>query len=95
MLYIRNMATVAYAEMCGAGDFMNAHWPRIANAAIAAGVAAGIATILATPTGALPIFQAEFHKQLQGDGGITASDKIQLALSAKQEANGPWYVCKG
>ncbi len=94
VLYIRKLALVAYAEMCGSGDFMNTHWPRIVNAAIAAGVAAGIATIIATPTAALPIFQTEFLKQLQGKGGSAIDETIQVALSAKQEANGPWCVCK-
>jgi hypothetical protein len=94
ILYIRKIAIVAYAEMCGSGDFMNSHWPRIVNAAIAAGVAAGIATIIATPTAALPIFQTEFHKQLHSKGGSAGDEKIQVALSARQEANGPWCVCK-
>jgi len=94
VLYIRKMAIVAYAEICGSGDFINAHWPRIVNAAITAGVAAGIATIIATPTAALPVFQGEFHKHLQGKGTGAIEAKIQVALSAKQEANGPWYVCK-
>jgi RNA polymerase sigma factor (sigma-70 family) len=94
VLYIRKTAIVAYAEMCGHGDFINAHWPRIVNAAIAAGVAAGIATIIATPTAALPIFQTEFHKQLQGKGGSAAEENMQVALSAKLEANGPWCICK-
>jgi RNA polymerase sigma factor (sigma-70 family) len=94
VLYIRKMAIVAYAEICGSGDFTNTHWLRIANAAISAGMAAGIATIIATPTAALPIFQTEFHKQLQGRGGSTPDEMIQVALSAKQEANGPWCVCK-
>jgi hypothetical protein len=88
------MAIVAYAEMCGPGDYINTHWPRIVNAAIAAGVAAGIATIIATPTAALPIFQTEFHKQLQGKGGGQVEEQIQVALSARREANGPWWVCK-
>jgi hypothetical protein len=94
VLYIRKMAIVAYAEICGPGDYITTHWPRIVNAAIAAGVAAGIATIIATPTAALPIFQVEFHKQMQDKGASTVDDKIQVALSAKQEANGPWCVCK-
>jgi hypothetical protein len=94
VLYIRKMSTVAYAEICGPGDFINTHWPRIVNAAIAAGVAAGIATIIATPTAALPVFQTEFHKQLHGKGGSTADEKVQVALSAKQEANGRWCECK-
>jgi hypothetical protein len=94
VLYIRKMAIVAYAEICGPGDWVNVHWPRIVNAAIAAGVAAGIATIIATPTAALPIFRTEFHKQLQGKGGNTGDERIQVALSAKREANGPWCVCK-
>jgi RNA polymerase sigma factor (sigma-70 family) len=94
MLYIRKMAVVAYAEICGCGDFITANWPRIANAAITAGVAAGIATIVATPSAALPIFQTEFHKQLQGKGGSAVDERIQVALSARPEANGPWCVCK-
>jgi RNA polymerase sigma factor (sigma-70 family) len=93
VLYIRKMAMVAYAEMCGSGEFMNSHWPRIANAAIAAGVAAGIATIMTAPSTALPIFQVEFRKQLQGNGDVPVAEQIQVALSAKQEANGPWSVC--
>jgi RNA polymerase sigma factor (sigma-70 family) len=94
VLYIRKLAVVAYAEICGAGDFINAHWPQIVNAAIAAGVAAGIATIIATPTAALPIFQTEFSKQLQSKGANVMEERIQVALSARQEANSPWYVCK-
>jgi RNA polymerase sigma factor (sigma-70 family) len=93
-LYIRKMAIVAYAEMCGPGEFMNTHWPRIVHAAIAAGVAAGIATIIATPTAALPVFETEFHKQLHGKGASAADEDIRVALSAKQEANGPWCLCK-
>ena len=57
-------------------------------------MAAGIATIIATPTSALPIFQAEFHKHLHAKGGSPVDEKIQVALSAKQEANGPWRECK-
>jgi len=94
LLYIRKTGFVAYAEICGPGDFINTQWPRIVNAAIAAGVAAGIATIIATPTAALPIFQSEFQKQLQGKGGGPGDENIQVALSAKQEANGPWCLCK-
>jgi RNA polymerase sigma factor (sigma-70 family) len=94
ILYIRKSAIVAYAEICGPGDVVNSHWPQIVNAVIAAGVAAGIATIIATPTAALPIFQAEFHKQLQGKGSSGVGEEVQVALSAKQEANGPWCVCK-
>ena len=93
VLYVRKSAIVAYAEICGTTEFINTHWPRIANAAIAAGVAAGIATIIATPTAALPIFQAEFHRQLHGKIKGTAEEKIQIALSAKQEANCPWCLC--
>jgi len=94
ILYIRKMAIVAYAELCGPGEFIGNHWPRIVNAALAAGMAAGIATIIATPTAALPIFQAEFHKHLNSKGSCGEDEKIQVALSAKQEANGPWCVCK-
>jgi hypothetical protein len=83
------------AELCGPGDCLIGHWPRIVNAAIASGGAAGIATIIATPTAALPIFQTEFHRQLHGKGGNKVADTIQVALSAKQEANGPWCFCKG
>ena len=94
VLYIRKSAIVAYAEICGRGDFINAHWPRIVNAAVAAGVAAGIATIIATPTAALPIFQTEFHRQLYGKNGNAGNLEIEVALSARQEANGPWSLCK-
>ena len=85
---------VAYAEICGDGDFINNHWPKIVNAAVAAGVAAGIATIIATPTAALPIFQAEFQRQLHGKVAGAGDEKIQVALSARQEANGPWVECR-
>lgn len=95
VLYIRKMAIVAYAEMCGPGEYMNSQWPRIVNAAIAAGVAAGIATIIATPTAALPVFQAEFLKQMHGKVSGSVDEKLRVALSAKQEANGPWCVCNG
>jgi len=94
VLYIRRLAIVAYAEMCGSGDYINTHWPRIVNAAITAGVAAGIATIIATPTAALPIFKTEFHKELERKAGSRSDEEIHVALSAKQEANGPWCVCK-
>jgi hypothetical protein len=94
VMYIRTVSIVAYAEICGGGDYVTAHWPRIVHAAIAAGVAAGIATIIATPTAALPIFQTEFHKQLQGKGSNTETERIVVALSARQEANGPWCVCQ-
>jgi hypothetical protein len=94
VLYIRKRAMVAYAEFCAGGDFITAHWPRIVHAAITAGVAAGIATIIATPSAALPIFQTEFHKQFQGKGTLGADETIQVALSARQEANGPWFECK-
>jgi RNA polymerase sigma factor (sigma-70 family) len=93
-LYIRKMAIVAYAEICGPGELLTAHWPRIVNAAIGAGVAAGIATIIATPTAALPIFQMEFRKLLQSKGAIAAEDTLQVALLAKQQAHGPWCRCE-
>ncbi len=93
-LYIRKTAIVAYAELCGTTEFIHTHWPQIVNAAIAAGVAAGIATIIATPTAALPIFQVEFLKQLNGKVGGGVDGRLQIALSAKQEANGPWCLCK-
>ena len=38
VLYIRKLSMVAYAEVCGAEEVVNNHWPRIANAAVAAGV---------------------------------------------------------
>jgi len=94
VLYIRKLSMVAYAELCGCEDFINIHWPRIVNAAIAAGVAAGVATIMATPTAAVPIFQSEFYKRLQGKGDCAAEEKIRVSLSARQEGNGPWCVCK-
>jgi len=94
VLYIRKMAIVAYAEICGPGEVINTHWPRIVNAAMAAGVAAGIATIIATPTAALPIFQTEFLKHLHGKGASVLDEIVQVALSAKLEANGQWCVCK-
>jgi hypothetical protein len=94
ILYVREMAIVAYAEICSPGGCINVHWPRIADAAIAAGVATGIATIIATPTAALPIFQMEFHRQLQGKGSNIMDQRIQVALSVKQKQSGPWCVCK-
>jgi RNA polymerase sigma factor (sigma-70 family) len=93
VLYFRKVAIVAYAEICGPADFISSNWPRIVNAALAAGVAAGIATIIATPTAALPVFQMEFRKHLQIKGG-GADESVDIALSASQEANGPWRVCK-
>jgi RNA polymerase sigma factor (sigma-70 family) len=94
VLYIRKLAIVAYAEICGPAEFINAHWPAIVNAAVTAGVAAGIATIIATPTAALPILQSEFQKHLKGRGGREAEDRLHIALSARQEPNGPWCACK-
>jgi RNA polymerase sigma factor (sigma-70 family) len=95
VLYIRKLALVACAEICGPEDGVNPHWARIVNASISAGVAAGIATIIATPTAALPVFQAEFHKQLQSKGASAGDQKIQVALSATLEPDGPWCMCKG
>jgi RNA polymerase sigma-70 factor, ECF subfamily len=95
VLYIRKIAIVAYAEFCGSADFIQAHWPRIANAALAAGVAAGLATIIATPTAALPVFQTEFHKHFQGKSGSATEDLTCVALSARHEPHGPWCECKG
>lgn len=93
-LHIRKCAVVAYAELCGPTDVFTSLWPRIVSAAVAAGVAAGIATIIATPTAAMPVFQSEFHRQMQIKPGGD-EDRIQVALSARQEANGPWFECKG
>ena len=94
VLYIRKTSIVAYAEICGPEDIIGSHWPQIVNAAIAAGVAAGIATVIATPSGALPIFQAEFCKHLHGKRNSTIEEKIQVALPAAHEANGPWHTCE-
>ncbi len=93
-LFQRKLSIVAYAEICGPEEGINNHWPRIVHAAVTAGVAAGIATILATPTAALPVFRAEFKKHLQNKAGNGIGDDIQVALSASQEANGPWCICK-
>src|SRR5579884_251592 len=95
MLYQRKLSIVAYAEICGPEDGINNHWPRILHAAVTAGVAAGIATIIATPTAALPIFRNEFKKCLQSKLGNGIGDDICVALSANQEANGPWCICNG
>jgi RNA polymerase sigma factor (sigma-70 family) len=94
VLYIRKMAMVAYAEICGPEELVTANWPRIVNAAIAAGVASGIATIIATPTAALPVFRAELQKHLNGKGPAGTDNQLQLALSAHREPNGPWMECK-
>jgi RNA polymerase sigma factor (sigma-70 family) len=93
-LYIRKMAIVAYAEICGPSDLVSAHWPQIANAALAAGGAAGIATIIATPTAAIPVFRAEFHRHLRDVIGGPPDARLQIALSTKQDSNGLWSACK-
>jgi len=92
-LFIRKLALVAYAEICGCEDFVNENWQRIARASLAAGVAAGIATIIATPSAALAVFQTEFHRlmQVRPAGG---EQRVQVVLSSRQEANGPWVKCK-
>jgi RNA polymerase sigma factor (sigma-70 family) len=95
VLYVRKMAIVAYAEICGHADFVNANWPLIANATIAAGVAAEISTILATPAAALPVFQSEFSKRLHANATNGTRSPLQVALSAKPKASGPWHQCKG
>jgi hypothetical protein len=96
VLYIRKLSAVAVAELCGPEEILNHHWPLIAQAAVSAGVAAGIATIIATPTAALPVFRSEFKRQLaQSKGGNHLADEIHVALSAHQEANGPWCECAG
>jgi RNA polymerase sigma factor (sigma-70 family) len=94
ILYIRKLSMVAYAEMCGPEEAMNDHWAQIANAAVAAGVAAGIATIVATPTAAVEVFRAEFENRLCEKTGREVADQIHVGLSALQEPNGPWCVCK-
>jgi hypothetical protein len=85
---------VAYAEICGPEEIINHQWPQITNAAVSAGIAAGIATIIVTPTAALPIFRAEFTKQLCGKARKDMTEAIQVALSAQQEPNGPWCACE-
>jgi RNA polymerase sigma factor (sigma-70 family) len=94
-LFQRKLSIVAYAEICGPEDGINNHWPRIVHAAVTAGVAAGIATIIATPTAVLPVFRNEFKKLLQNKVGNGFGDDIHVALSASQEANGPWCICNG
>jgi hypothetical protein len=95
MLYQRKLSIVAYAEICGPEDGINNHWPRILHAAVTAGVAAGIATIIDTPTAALSSFRKEFKNYLQSKVGNGIEDNICVALSAIQEANGPWCICNG
>ncbi len=95
MLFQRKLSIVAYAEICGPEEGINNHWPRIVQAAVTAGVAAGIATILATPSAALPVFRTEFKKYLHNKVGNGIGEDIHVALSASQEANGPWCACKG
>jgi len=92
-LFVRKLSIVAYAEICGPEDGIDNDWPRVVNAAVTAGVAAGLATILATPIAALPVFRTEFKKQLQGKAGNEIGEAIHVALSASQEANGPWCAC--
>jgi hypothetical protein len=91
VLHIRKNALVAYAEFCAPADLVATHWARIATAALAAGVQAGIATIIATPTAALPVFRDEFLKQLSGKSG--GWESLGIALSAHLEPNGPWCEC--
>ncbi len=93
VLYLRKLAMVAFAEICGPGEFIDSHWPAIVSAAVSAGVAAGIATIIATPTAALPSFQKEFQKNLHGKVAVTGHEECSVALSAKLEPNGPWFRC--
>jgi RNA polymerase sigma factor (sigma-70 family) len=94
VLFIRKAALVAYAEMCGSAEYIQANWPRIVNAAISAGVAAGIVTIITTPTAALPVFASEFAKQFRAKGSGVQDERIQVALSARMEPGGPWSECK-
>jgi RNA polymerase sigma factor (sigma-70 family) len=93
-LYIRKLSMVAYAEICGPEEVINAHWPQIANAAMAAGVAAGVATIMATPTLALSVFRSEFCKHLCAKTHKEVSESLRVALSTQQEPNGPWGGCR-
>jgi RNA polymerase sigma factor (sigma-70 family) len=95
MWYQRKLSIVAYAEICGPEDGINNHWPRIVHAAVTAGVAAGIATIIDTPKAALLSFRREFKNHLQSKVGNGIGDDIYVALSASQEANGPWCGCNG
>ncbi len=61
----------------------------------AAGVSAGIATILATPTAALPVFRNEFYRLLNPKANGERDEQVRVALSACLEPNGPWRECPG
>lgn len=92
VLYRRTLSMVAYAELLAPEDLANRHWHDLVQSAITSGVAAGIATIVVTPTAALPAFEEAIARQLRTKIGERTSE-ITVALSARQEANGPWLKC--
>ena len=88
--YHRTASMVAFAEVCGPDDILNNAWHDIVTCALAAAGAAGVATIVAGPSGAYAVFEASFFPCLE----IKLKDRakeVQLALSTQQKPNDDWH----
>lgn len=88
--YFRTTSMVAYAELCTPNNLGDTAWTEIVNCARNAGIAAGIATIVAGPQAALPAFKSTFKGCVLGKLG-EAAEQVQVSLSTLQQPNEDWH----
>jgi hypothetical protein len=89
-MYFRTSSMVAYAEVCAPDNLGDEAWSEVLKCAGSAGIAAGIATIIAGPASALPVFESAFKSCLAGKVGELVQ-KIQVSLSTSQQPNEDWH----
>ena len=83
---------VVDAEFCAPDDLLDSAWNDIVNCAIAAGVSAGIAALVATPGAATPTFLAIFEPCVASKLAEQASE-LKTSLSVTQKPNEDWHSC--